>query len=73
MPSTPGLQNNLDLTLDVATLLRQGTAVAHEAAEHSEGAAWLTRGELDREEYVRFLIILWHVYTYVPFSHCTFF
>ncbi|CAL1712264.1 unnamed protein product [Somion occarium] len=52
----------LDLSEPIAVLLRKGTADAHEKAEHSEGAAWLTRGELDREEYVRFLMMLYHVY-----------
>lgn len=46
----------------IATLLREGTAEAHERAEHSQGAGWLTRGELDRDEYVRFLMMLYHVY-----------
>ena len=27
-----------------------------------EGAGWLVRGELDRDEYVRFLMMLYHVY-----------
>ncbi|THH00819.1 hypothetical protein EW026_g1777 [Hermanssonia centrifuga] len=52
----------VDWSQPVAALLRIGTAQAHEKAEHSEGAAWLTRGELDREEYVRFLMMLYHVY-----------
>ncbi|KAA1469687.1 hypothetical protein DENSPDRAFT_816810 [Dentipellis sp. KUC8613] len=53
---------DLDLELPVATLLRTGTAAAHTSAETSQGAGWLTRGELDKEEYVRFLIMLYHVY-----------
>ena len=52
----------LDLSEPIASLLRAGTAEAHEKAEHSQGAAWLTRGELDRDEYVRFLMMLYHVY-----------
>lgn len=51
-----------DLTQPVATLLRLGTAEAHERAENSQGAGWLTRGELDKSEYVRFLMMLYHVY-----------
>ncbi|THH20583.1 hypothetical protein EW146_g797 [Bondarzewia mesenterica] len=53
---------DLDLSLPIATLLRLSTAAAHETINHSAGAEWLTRGELDKEEYVRFLIMLWHVY-----------
>ena len=51
-----------DMSQDVATLLRTETAAAHDKAEHSEGAGWLVRGELDRDEYVRFLMMLYHVY-----------
>jgi len=47
----------------VATLLRDGTAIAHENTANSKEAGWLTRGELDKDEYVRFLIILWHIYS----------
>ncbi|KAI0044609.1 hypothetical protein FA95DRAFT_1562063 [Auriscalpium vulgare] len=54
--------HELDLTLPIATLLRDGTAQAHESAETSQGAGWLTRGELDKAEYARFLIMLWNVY-----------
>ncbi|KAI0772157.1 heme oxygenase-like protein [Irpex lacteus] len=52
----------IDFSQDIATLLRTGTAAAHDKAEHSEGAGWLVRGELDKEEYVRFLMMLYHVY-----------
>ncbi|KAI0365709.1 heme oxygenase-like protein [Pilatotrama ljubarskyi] len=52
----------IDLSQPMANILRQGTAEAHERAEHSQGAKWLARGELDKEEYVRFLMMLWHIY-----------
>lgn len=52
----------VDLSSPISTILRDGTSQAHEAAEHSPGAGWLTRGELDRDEYIRFLMMLWHVY-----------
>ncbi|KAH9841354.1 heme oxygenase [Rhodofomes roseus] len=52
----------VDFSLPLAELLRKGTAVAHEEAAKSQGAAWMVRGELDREEYIRFLMMLWHVY-----------
>lgn len=51
-----------DYTQSVAALLRQGTAAAHENAENSEGAALIIRGELEKVEYIRFLIMLYHVY-----------
>ena len=59
----------LDLSEPIADLLRKGTAQAHEKAEHSQGAAWLTRGELDRSEYLLFLIMLHNVYRCVPSIH----
>ncbi|KAI0826854.1 hypothetical protein BC628DRAFT_1372184 [Trametes gibbosa] len=52
----------VDLSLPIADILRKGTAEAHERAEHSQGAKWLARGELDKEEYVRFLMMVYHVY-----------
>ena len=51
-----------DYSQPLATLLRTETAAAHEEAEHSQGAGWLTRGELDKEEYIRFLVMLYNVY-----------
>ena len=51
-----------DYSLPISTLLKQETAAAHEEAEHSQGAGWLTRGELDKDEYTRFLMMLYHVY-----------
>lgn len=52
----------MDFSLPLATLLREGTRKAHEDAEHSQGAALLVTGQLDKEEYVRYLMMLWHVY-----------
>ncbi|KZT12210.1 heme oxygenase [Laetiporus sulphureus 93-53] len=52
----------IDFSLPISTLLRISTAAAHDAVEKSRGASWLARGELDREEYVRFMMMLWHVY-----------
>ena len=56
----------IDYSLPISTLLKQETAAAHEEAEHSQGAGWLTRGELEKDEYIRFLMMLYHVYEYVP-------
>lgn len=53
---------HLDYAQPLAVLLKAATAEAHESAEHSQGAGWLTRGELDRDEYIRFLMMLYHVY-----------
>lgn len=54
---------NVDLSQPLATVLRDGTAeVHHSVSVNNQGAAWLTGGKLDKEEYIRFLMILWHVY-----------
>ena len=53
---------SVDLSQPVANILREGTHQAHERAEHSKGAQWLARGELDESEYIRFQIMLYHVY-----------
>lgn len=53
---------DIDISQSISDLLRIGTQLTHEKAEHSEGAGWLVRGELAREEYVRFLMMLYHVY-----------
>ncbi|KAG6885056.1 hypothetical protein C0993_006284 [Termitomyces sp. T159_Od127] len=51
-----------DLSLPLATLLREGTRKAHETVENSPGAIALLSGQLPKEEYVRYLMMLWHVY-----------
>lgn len=60
MPSLEEI--HVDLTQPVSSVLKQGTSKAHEDAQHSEGASWLTKGQLDRDEYIRFLMMLFHVY-----------
>lgn len=51
-----------DLSQPISKILREGTTDAHRAIENSQGAAWFSRGELDRSEYLRLLMMLWHVY-----------
>ncbi|KAJ7601223.1 hypothetical protein C8J56DRAFT_1010751 [Mycena floridula] len=52
----------LDFSLPISDLLRESTKQAHDEIEHSAGAIALLKGELPKEEYVRFLVILWHIY-----------
>ena len=52
----------MDYSQPIAVVLREGTREAHERAEHSKGAQYLTCGGLEKTEYVRFLMMLWHVY-----------
>ncbi|TXT09105.1 hypothetical protein VHUM_02579 [Vanrija humicola] len=56
------LPEELDFASPVSELLRKGTQRAHVAAEHSGGATALTNGELELQEYIRWLAILWRVY-----------
>lgn len=53
---------DLDYTSATADLLREGTKRAHTKAENSDGAVALTQGQLELQEYVRWLAILWRVY-----------
>ncbi|KAJ9091748.1 hypothetical protein QFC19_008958 [Naganishia cerealis] len=53
----------LDLSLPLSTLLRESTKIAHTQAEHSSGAIALAGGTLRVQEYVRYLALLWVVYT----------
>ncbi|KAF8520916.1 hypothetical protein BU17DRAFT_88485 [Hysterangium stoloniferum] len=55
--------NGVDLSEEVSDLLRKETRAAHKNAENTEAAVWLARGDLDKDEYIRYLIILWHVYS----------
>ncbi|KAJ7145256.1 hypothetical protein C8R46DRAFT_1131126 [Mycena filopes] len=52
----------VDLSQPLSDVLREGTKKAHEEVEVSPAAAAMLRGELDKEEYARFLMMLWHVY-----------
>lgn len=56
----------MEYGLPIAVLLKRGTADVHEAAHRSEGAIRLLRGQLDRSEYLAFLIVLWRVYRSAP-------
>ncbi|OAX44352.1 heme oxygenase-like protein [Rhizopogon vinicolor AM-OR11-026] len=56
------VNNEYDLSLPISSLLRVGTSKAHEDAENSQGGVRLVKGELDKEEYVYFLMMLWHIY-----------
>ncbi|KAJ6530379.1 hypothetical protein DFH09DRAFT_994523 [Mycena vulgaris] len=52
----------IDLSQPLSDLVREGTKKAHEEVEVSPAASAMLRGELDKEEYVRFLMMLWHIY-----------
>lgn len=52
----------LDFDDKISTLLKEGTARAHVQAETSEGAGALIKGELELQEYIRWLAVLWRLY-----------
>ena len=52
-------------TQPASSILRTGTAKVVEEIGKSKGATYFATGELDREEYVRCLMIFWHIYKYV--------
>lgn len=53
---------NLDLSQPLATLLREATKEAHDRANSSFGAKGLLSGQLPKDQYIQFLMMLWHVY-----------
>ncbi|KAI0297672.1 hypothetical protein BC826DRAFT_1000627 [Russula brevipes] len=55
-------EGKLDLSLPMSSLIRQMTAADHQRVSNSEGAGRLLRGELNKDDYVRYLAMLWHVY-----------
>ncbi|KAF9262847.1 hypothetical protein L218DRAFT_902911 [Marasmius fiardii PR-910] len=52
----------MDYSGPMSEILRECTKDAHNKVETSAGAATLLAGEVSKEEYVRFLMMLWHVY-----------
>jgi heme oxygenase len=54
--------SSVDYTKPLATLLRDSTLEVHDQVATSDGAKLLLSGGLTKEEYTRYLMILWHVY-----------
>lgn len=63
--STHHVEAELDMTQPAGSILKTGTRELHDEIGKSNGASHLTKGELDIEEYIRYLMMFWHVYTYV--------
>jgi len=55
--------DGLDLTQPLSAILRESTKAAHDKIQHSSGAAKLLSGELSKESYVHFLMMLHHIYS----------
>ncbi|KAF9046533.1 hypothetical protein BJ165DRAFT_1170359 [Panaeolus papilionaceus] len=54
--------SDIDYSKPLATLLRESTHKLHDAVAFSNGAKRLTSGLLSKDEYIRYLMLLWHVY-----------
>ncbi|PPQ92822.1 hypothetical protein CVT25_004310 [Psilocybe cyanescens] len=54
--------SSIDYTKSLATLLRESTHEAHDQVAMSQGAKLLLSGGLSKEDYTRYLMMLWHVY-----------
>jgi heme oxygenase len=54
--------STIDYSKPLATLLRESTVETHDQVALSNGTKRLTSGQLSREEYIRYLMMLWHVY-----------
>ena len=63
--STYHTEAKVDMTQPASSVLKTGTTKIHEEVEKSRGASYLARGELDRDEYIRCLMMFWHIYKYV--------
>ncbi|KAF8644658.1 hypothetical protein AX16_008318 [Volvariella volvacea WC 439] len=53
---------SVDYSLPLATLLRDATHEAHDTVAKSPGATALLSGKLVRDEYIRYLMMLWYIY-----------
>ncbi|KAL0069128.1 hypothetical protein AAF712_003814 [Marasmius tenuissimus] len=60
--------SSIDYSLPLSDVLRESTKEAHQSIEASNGATLLLSGKLSKEEYVRFLMMLWHVYAALELS-----
>lgn len=60
--STSRSELKVDMTQSASSILRAGTLKIHDEISKSETATHLTKGELSREEYIRYLMMLWHIY-----------
>ncbi|KAF5333001.1 hypothetical protein D9758_015193 [Tetrapyrgos nigripes] len=54
--------SSYDYNLPLSEILKQSTKAAHDEVATSPEAGKLLRGELSKEQYARYLMMLWHVY-----------
>ncbi|ESK90518.1 heme oxygenase [Moniliophthora roreri MCA 2997] len=56
------MSSTIDFSRPLSDVLRECTKEAHENIEASAAATALLSGKVTKEEYIRFLMMLWHVY-----------
>ncbi|KAK7028849.1 hypothetical protein VNI00_014862 [Paramarasmius palmivorus] len=56
------MSSSIDFSRPLSDVLRECTKEAHQHIETSAAATALLSGQVTKEEYVRFLMMLWHVY-----------
>lgn len=56
------MADTLDYSKPFSQLLKDATKQIHDIISKSDGAKALTSGTLERDEYVRYLIMLWYLY-----------
>ena len=53
---------HVDFSQPLAALIRAGTHEIHETISNSPAVATLLSGQLSRDDYIRYLMMLWHIY-----------
>lgn len=59
------MTTDVDYSQPLATLLRATVMEIHDSVANSRGAKALGEGKLPKQEYVRLLMMLWHIYRLV--------
>ncbi|CAE6359774.1 unnamed protein product [Rhizoctonia solani] len=68
LPLTPSFESNdapynIDYTESISVLFKTSTKRSHDSVHQSELAGKLLRGQLPKNEYIYFMMILWRVYS----------
>lgn len=61
-PAKSLVEDGIDLKLPISELMRVGTSAAHTKAESNPAVNKIIGGHMEPHEYVRYLMMLWHVY-----------
>ncbi|EIW74695.1 heme oxygenase-like protein [Coniophora puteana RWD-64-598 SS2] len=53
---------SIEASQPASVYVREATRASHERVGSAQGARWLAGGQLAKEEYAHYLVLLWHVY-----------